>query len=239
MTFLYSIAQKWQSTILPEKFTFIWYKALFQDVRFWNAIARSFIVSIISVLFSLIVMIPTVFIITVYYRKLEKFLNLVSMIPFAIPGVVYAVGLLKIYTKGPVKIAGTIWILIGAYFIIVLPYMFQGIRNCLATIDAKKLLEAAELLNATKFQAFIYVILPNIIKGITVSALLAFSILFGEFVLANLLVGGAYETVQIYLFTKQNVSGHLCNAIVIVYFICVLILSLMTTKVNRLINKVS
>jgi putative spermidine/putrescine transport system permease protein len=239
VTFLYSVAQKWQATVIPESYTLIWYKAVFSDIRFWEALGRSFFISTLSVLLSLMIMIPIVFIVNIYYPKLEKFLSIISMIPFSIPGVVYAVGLIKIYSDGPLKIAGTLWILLGAFFIVVMPYMYQAIKNSLATIDANRLMEAAELLNATKLQAFTYVILPNIMKGITVSALLSFSLLFGEFVLTNILVGGAYETVQIYLFNKQNVSGHLCSAIVIIYFTCVLILSLITTRVNRLINRVS
>ncbi|MBP1743794.1 MAG: transporter permease [Firmicutes bacterium] len=236
VTFLYSIAQKWQSSVLPESYTIAWYQAVLSDIRFWNALGRSFFISIASVILCLAVMIPTVFIITMYLKKYEKYIEIISIIPFSIPGVVYAVGLIRIYSKGPVNIGGTVWILLGAFFIVVMPYMYQAVRNCLMTIDARQLMEAAELLNATKLQAFVHVILPNIMKGITVSALLAFSLLFGEFVLTNILVGGAFETVQIYLFTKQNFSGHLCSAIVIMYFICVLVLSLLTTTANKLIS---
>jgi putative spermidine/putrescine transport system permease protein len=237
VTFLYSIAQKWQSSVLPESYTAAWYQAVFSDIRFWDALGRSFFISIASVFLSLAVMIPTVFIITMYFGKYERYIDIISIIPFSMPGVVYAVGLIRIYSKGSVNIAGTVWILLGAFFIIVMPYMHQAVRSCLMTIDARQLMEAAELLNATKLQAFIHVILPNIMKGITVSALLAFSLLFGEFVLTNILVGGAFETVQIYLFTKQNFSGHICSAIVTIYFICVLVLSLLTTIANKLISK--
>ena len=237
VTFLYSIAQKWQSSVLPESYTINWYKTVFSDIRFWDALGRSFFISVAAVFLSLVVMIPTVFIITMYFKKFEKYLEIISMIPFSIPGIVYAIGLLRIYSKGPVNITGTVWILLGAFFIVVMPYMHQAVRNSLMTIDAGQLMEAAELLNATKVQAFMHVILPNIMKGITVSALLAFSLLFGEFVLTNILVGGTFETVQIYLFTKQNFSGHLCSAIVIIYFICILVLSILTTIANKLISK--
>ena len=59
-------------------------------------------------------------------------------------------------------------------------------------------MEAAEIFGANQMTAFRKVILPNILSGILVSGLLSFSILFGEFVLVNLLVGGSYETVQIF-----------------------------------------
>ena len=236
-TFIYSISTKWQSTIIPEGITFQWYIQLFNDFRFLEAMARSFILTTLSLSISAIIMIPTVFIVIVYFPKLEKFLKVLVMLPFAMPGVVAAVGLLKLYSSEPLPISGTIWILLGAYFVIALPYMYQGISNSLRTINVKDLMEAAEMLNATKIQAFIYIILPNIFKGIMVSMLLTFSILFGEFVLANILAGGNFETVQVYLYNKKNESGHFTSAIVITYFIFILILSGVIVKINKLINK--
>lgn len=231
-TFLFSIATKWQTTILPEGFTFKWYGVIFRDQQFLISLGRSLTVSFVSVILSMVIMIPTIFFVVVYMPKFEKYLSIVVTIPFAIPGVIFAVGLMKLYSNKPIAITGTIWILIGAYFILILPYMFQGVRNSLRSINAVVLMEAAEILSATKLEAFVKVILPNIIKGVTASALLSFSVLFGEFVLTNLLAGGQYSTVQIYLYTKRNESGHLTSAVVIIYFILILILSGIILKIS-------
>lgn len=236
-TFLFSIATKWQTTVLPKGFTFRWYLQMFCDSRFYAGIGRSFLVSAVSVLISTAIMVPTVFIVVVYYPKLEKYLNILVTIPFAIPGVVFSVGLLRLYSAGPVPISGTLWILIGAYFVIVLPYMYQAVRNSLSAINVHILMEAAEILHAGKRQAFIWVVLPNIFKGVMVSALLSFSILFGEFVITNLLAGGNYETIQIYLFNKRGESGHFTSAIVITYFTFILILSGIIVKLSKYVNK--
>lgn len=236
-TFIYSISTKWQATILPEGLTLKWYILLFKDMRFLEALGRSFTVTTLTLIISMMIMIPTILIINVYFPKWERFLKFLVMLPFAMPGVVSAVGLLKLYSGGPLPISGTIWILVGAYFVVALPFLYQGISNSIKTIHVKELLEAAQLLNATKFQAFLYIILPNMIKGIMVSVLLTFSILFGEFVLANILAGGNYETVQVYLFNKKNESGHFTSAIVITYFIFILLLSGLIVKVKHLVNR--
>lgn len=233
-TFLYSIATNWQTTVLPEGITFKWYTQVLSDGRFLESLFRSFLVCTVTVVICLVIMIPTIFIIDCYFPKLDKLLSILSMIPFAIPGVVSAVGLLKIYSNGPIPLTGTIWILIGAYFVLTLPYMYRGIKNSMITLDTKSLLEASELLYANKIQSFIYVILPNIIKGVVVSALLSFSILFGEFVLTNLLAGGNFETVQVYLFNMRSKSGHLSSAVVIIYFIFVLITTTAALKLNKI-----
>ncbi|MCK9927564.1 ABC transporter permease subunit, partial [Frankia sp. Mgl5] len=119
-------------------------------------------------------------------------LQAVVMLPYAVPPVVAAVGLIKIYSSGPIALSGTLWLLIAAYFVAILPYMYQGIRNSMRTVDAVSLIDAAELLGATKLKAFRLVIFPNILPGVLVSTLLSFSILFGEFVLTNLLIGGHF-----------------------------------------------
>ncbi|MFF3023189.1 ABC transporter permease [Gottfriedia sp. NPDC057948] len=170
-------------------------------------------------------MIPTIFIITVYFNKFEGILQAIAMLPYGIPPIVGAVGLIKLYSSGPFQIAGTPWILVGAYFITILPFMYQGIRNSLRTINAIQLVDAAELLGATKFQAFRTVVLPNILSGILVSSLLSVALLFSEFAFANLLVGGRFETLQIYLADKLNSSGHLTSAIVITYYLVILLLT--------------
>ncbi|WP_240338318.1 ABC transporter permease [Peribacillus alkalitolerans] len=224
-TFLFSIAGKWDNSILPESYTMKWYIELFQDERFYDAFKRTLFLIVMSVGISIVIMLPTIFIISIYFSKWERLLQATAMLPYGIPPIVGAVGLIKVYSDGPIQIAGTPWILIGAYFITILPFMYQGIRNSLRTINAVQLVDAAELLGATKFQAFRTVVFPNIISGILVSTLLSVALLFSEFAMANLLVGGRFETLQIYLADKLNSSGHLTSAIVITYYSVILLLT--------------
>jgi putative spermidine/putrescine transport system permease protein len=238
-TFMYSIAKEWSHSVLPTSYTLEWYKDLFTDSRFLTAVGRTIAVSLITLAASVTTMSLTVFVVFMYVPKLERFLQIIAMIPFAVPGVVAAVGLIRVYSSGPIVLSGTLWILVGAYYVLIIPYMYQGIRNSLRTIDARTLMEAAEILGASKIKAFLKVIAPNIANGILISALLSFSILIGEFVMANFLIGGHYETIQIYLMRRLNENGHISSAIVIAYFLIVLIISwLMLRLGTRFQNKV-
>lgn len=230
-TFIYSFSTQWHDTILPEGLTFSWYHDLFSDFEFITALGRSLILSFAAVILSLVIMIPTIFSIVVYAPKFEKFIQSIIVMTYAMPGVIMAVGLIKAYSNSGFPM---VIVTIGAYFIIILPYMYQGTRNSLRNIHAVTLMEAAEILGADRITAFQKVILPNIMPGIIVSALLSFSILFGEFVLVNLLVGGSYETVQIYLYQKLNVSGHIASAIVVCYFFFICLLSILIVKVTQI-----
>lgn len=232
-TALYSLASQWDTTVLPQSLTLKWYAELFQDERFLQSLGRSLVLMTLSVGLSLLIMIPTLFLITVYFPQWERLMQALAILPFGIPPVVLAVGLLQIYSAGPLSLAGTPWILIGAYFILILPYMYQGIRNSLRTIGVMELIQAAQLLGASTMTAFVKVIIPNILPGIVVATSLSMATLFGEFALANLLVGGRFETVQIYLYQQFNKSGHLTSAIVITYYLLILLLTWIVFKASN------
>lgn len=235
-TGLYAFAKDWQDSLLPGRWTLEWFGGMFEDIRFLDALWTSFYLCLISVALSLVIMLPAVFVITIYLPRWESFMKGVVVLPYAVPGVVAAVGLIRTYSSGPIDIAGTAYLLIGAYFIVILPYMYQGIRNSLLTVSAVELLSAAELLGARRMRAFITVILPNIWPGVIVSTLLSFSVLFGEFVLTNMLVGGHIQTIQIYLVQRVNESGHLASAIAISYFVFILLLSMVLMKLGKRMN---
>lgn len=236
-TFLYGFAKEWQTTVLPESWTLEWIREMFKDVRFLEALWTSLYLCLISIALSLAVMLPAVFVITVYLPKWETFMKGLVVLPYAVPGVVAAVGLIRTYSSGPINIAGTAYILIGAYFVVVLPYMYQGIRNSLLTVSAVELLNAAELLGASRMRAFATIILPNIWPGVIISTLLSFSVLFGEFVLTNMLVGGHIQTIQVYLYQRVGESGHLASAIAISYFLFILVMSTILMKLGKKINR--
>ncbi|WP_239616267.1 ABC transporter permease [Cohnella mopanensis] len=236
-TFLYGFAKEWQTTVLPESWTLEWIREMFKDIRFLEALWTSLYLCLISIALSLAVMLPAVFVITVYLPKWETFMKGLVVLPYAVPGVVAAVGLIRTYSSGPINIAGTAYILIGAYFVVVLPYMYQGIRNSLLTVSAVELLNAAELLGASRMRAFVTIILPNIWPGVIISTLLSFSVLFGEFVLTNMLVGGHIQTIQVYLYQRVGESGHLASAIAISYFLFILVMSTILMKLGKKMNR--
>lgn len=228
-TALYSMATSWNQTILPEGLTLTWYADLFRDSRFIKSFWRSLALSLGTTVAAAVLIVPAIFSISTYMPKLERFIQAVIVIIFAMPGVIMAVGLLRAYSHTGISM---VLIVCGAYLVSVLPFMYQGTRNSLRNVDAKTLMEAAELLGANRWSAFLNVVVPNILPGILVAALLSFSILFGEFVLINMVVGGRFETVQIYLYGKLSKSGHIASAIVVCYFLLMVAISALIVKLT-------
>ncbi|WP_084159337.1 ABC transporter permease [Paenibacillus taiwanensis] len=230
-TVLYSFATEWNKTILPEGLTLQWFATLFQDLRFLSSFGRSLILSAGATIVSLIVTVPAIFAIVVYAPRLERYVQALVMTTYALPGVIMAVGLIRAYAGKGISM---LLVVGGAYVVGMLPFIYQGTRNSLRTVNAASLMEAAALLGASRWHAFLRIIVPNIMPGILVSGLLSFSMLFGEFVLINILVGGKFETLQIYLFGVLNRSGHIASALVVSYFLIMAIISGLLMKLGAI-----
>jgi len=232
-TLLYSVATSWSASILPSGLTFKWYLQLWGDPRFLQAFGQSLVVCVGALVLSVLVILPLLFVVHYHFPRLDALMNILILLPFAVPPVVSSVGLLNLYGSGPLAMVGTPWILIGCYFTVALPFMYRAITNNLQAINLRDLMDAAQLLGASTFQATVLVVLPNLRKGLMIALLLSFSFLFGEFVFANLLVGTRYETLQVYLNNMRNSSGHFNSALVISYFLFVLLLTWGANRLNK------
>ena len=106
--------------------------------------------------------------------------------------------------------------LFGAYCVIILPYIYQGIRNGMRAVNMPMLLEAAEMLGASRIYAFFRVIVPNILSAIIVSSLLAVGIIFGDYVLVRNLAGSSFPNVQIFLYQTMKSDSMKASAVFVV-----------------------
>jgi len=229
-TMLYAFATKWNKSILPEGLTLKWLATLFRDTDFIQAFGRSVLLAGGAVSIALLVIVPAIFVIVLYFPKYEKWIQMAVVMVYSFPGIILAVGLIRVYSKIGIPM---IFVVLGAYVVGILPYIYQGTRNSLRNIDARQLLDAAQLLGASKRQAFTKILLPTVYPGLFAGALLSFSVLFGEFVLINLVVGSRFETVQIYLMKKLSTSGHIASAVVLIYLVLMGLLTFVIAIVTK------
>lgn len=232
-TLLYSLSRHWGATILPDGLTLDWYLRLWQDGRFLSAFGHSLLIAVATLALGTLLVVPAAFVVFYYFPHLDRWMNLLILVQFAVPPVVSSVGLLQIYADGPVPLIGTPWVLIGCYFTVVLPFMYRALANGLQGLNVGDLMDAAHLLGASTPVAFWRVILPNLRKGLMASLFLSFSLLLGEFVFANMLVGNRYETLNVYLYTMRSTSGHFTSAIVMSYFFFTLGVTWLATRLSR------
>lgn len=223
ITVIYSLFEKW-TAIIPQKFSLESYKVILTDPEFLQSIVRTLIMCIIPIVLTTILVLLALFVTILYFPRLEKYVQIICMIPYTIQGVILSVSILGLYVSFDGILSNRIVMLLGAYCIIILPYIYQGIRNGMRAINMTMLIEAAQMLGCTKLHAFFKVIVPNLMSAITVSSLLAIGIIFGDYVLVRNLAGTSFENVQIYLYQTMKSDSMKASAVfVVIMFITFLI----------------
>lgn len=223
-TFLYSIFAEWNA-VLPKGLTFKYYIQVISSPIFLMALVRTIIMAVLPIFLCTIVILLAMYVVIVYLPKLDPIIQILCTIPYALQGVIIAISVLSLYADAPEPFSNRLLMLTGTYCILILPYMYQGIRNSLHAVNANGLMEAAQILGAGRLYSFFAVIVPNILSGVTISALLSAAIIFGDFVVVNIIGGNYYVTAQIFLYKSMFQSGQLTSAVSIVLFTVTLLLA--------------
>ena len=85
-TFIYSLFRNW-TEIVPKGFTLASYNTLFTSSNFFTALYQTVLICIIPIVITIIVMLLALFVVTIYFPKLEKYVQILCMIPYTIQGV--------------------------------------------------------------------------------------------------------------------------------------------------------
>ncbi|HBM10086.1 MAG TPA: ABC transporter permease, partial [Pseudomonas sp.] len=87
-TFLYSISSSWSATILPDGLTIDWYLQLWSEERFLRAFAQSLLVCLGALALAVVLILPLLFVVHYHFPKLDGLMNILILLPFAVPPVV-------------------------------------------------------------------------------------------------------------------------------------------------------
>jgi iron(III) transport system permease protein len=103
----------------------------------------------------------------------HRFLGFLATAPIGIPGIVLAVGLFAAYTKEPLLLYGTLWIMFLAYVTKYLPLAFQTSNAAIMSIHPE-LEESSRILGANRLIVFKDVTVPLFKVGLIASWILVF-----------------------------------------------------------------
>lgn len=216
--FLFSIATTWFDTILPVGYTLDHVTETINDPLFIPTVGRSLIASIATIIVSVVLMTPVLFLLHVAAPRFRPIVEFLSLLPFALPTIVLALSLIRTYSEPPIVLSGTPTLLILAYVVTGLPFMYRGLDNSLRAIDTKNLSDASATLGASRWTTLRRVILPNISTGIVAGALLVFSVSFGEFTLSSFIVGDAWKTSGVWTVAIWDDQPHKTTVMVVIGF---------------------
>jgi putative spermidine/putrescine transport system permease protein len=168
------------------------YEKVFADPKFLESFRYSAIMGVITVIVSILLFLPTTYWIHLKLPRLRPVVEIITLLPFIIPAIVFVFGLIRTFSRAPFLLTTTPFrtdILITAgYVILSMPYMFRAIDVGMRTIDVRTLTEAAQSLGANWFQIIFNVIFPNLRIAILSGSLISFATVVGELILADFLV---------------------------------------------------
>lgn len=209
-------------------FSLKWYIKLFSDKEILHAIFNTIIVATAaSILATVIGTIACLGILKM--KKLSKKLVMnINNIPIVNPEIVTGVGLmlLFVFSYNNFKIFRPgIFTLILAHTTFCLPYVVLSVLPKLRQINPY-IYEAAQDLGCNPFRAFLKVVLPDIMPGISSGMVMAFTLSMDDFVISYF-TSGTVQTlpIAIYSMTRKVVSPEI-NAISTILFAVVFLLLL-------------
>ncbi len=157
--------------------------------------------------------IGTVFALVVGYLTTRKaiaghrILGFLATAPVAIPGIVLGVGLFLSYTRPPIVLYGTLWILLLAFITISLPAAYQQLQSAFRVVHPE-LEDASRILGATRLQTLARITAPLLRTGVIATWCFIFVGVIRELSAAIMLFTSQTKVVSVLIF-DLNESGDL------------------------------
>ncbi|HEX9145190.1 MAG TPA: ABC transporter permease subunit, partial [Candidatus Binatia bacterium] len=174
------------------------YRQAFSDLMFWRALRNSLVLSTGGAILCMLLSALIAYIIfkTKFWGK--EALDFCSWVPWTLPGMVLALGMLWAYIllPGPIMLYGTLWILLIAYLTIGLPIGVRCMSGTIVQISTD-LEESSRLCGATWWQTFVKIYLALLRPGFTAGALLLFFVFLRELSASVLLYSPGNEVLAV------------------------------------------
>ena len=221
---LNGIATEWAGTVLPVGYTHTYIVQMWVDPRFLQALHNSLIIAAGSIIITPLVCVPAILVAHCYFPVLDRWMAGLVILPYAVPGIVLALGLLRVYSGNyGLVLNGTPWVLIFGYIPLAASLYYVPIKNNLRALQLGEIFEAGRLVGASDYAILRRIILPCITQGLIVGLVMNFTLSISDFVYANLLVGGHFPTLQIFMGTLNGGSGRLISVLITAYFLVVFV----------------
>ncbi len=212
-------------------FSMKWYLRLLKDDTIIHSLQVTVAVSLLAALFATIL--GTLAAIGIFNmpRRRRRLMMTANNVPMMNPDIILGVSLMLMF----IFMAQTLHLymfrlgfltLLIAHITFDTPYVILSVMPRLRQIDIKQY-EAARDLGASVFQAYRYIIFPQILPGVITGAILSFTLSIDDVVVSYFTSGPTTETLGVIIFgmTRRHISPEI-NALCTLMFIVVLVLLL-------------
>lgn len=153
----------------------------------FKGLTASLILSLTAIIIVLVLLLPTMLLVRIRFPKLMRWLELICIVPIAVPAIALVVGFAPVYGVVVRLLGSGAWTLGLLYGVLVLPFASRAIGANLQALDVVTLVEAARSLGASWLRVFFGVLIPNLRRGILAAAFISLAVVLGEYTVASLL----------------------------------------------------
>ncbi|WP_316976832.1 ABC transporter permease [Shumkonia mesophila] len=221
-----SFAEKWAGTLFPTQWGIANYLRVISDVQapFINSMVLAGVATALCVVFGTLAAYTSV-----RRRFVGKWaLDLTIMLPFVLPGIVTGVAYITTFNSGLIVLSGTSAILVLAYFVRRIAYIFRTVTAAVGQVD-NKLEEASAICGATWGWTFRKITVPLVSPGIIAGGILVFATLISEMSVTILLYSAKWKTMSIaiyeYIIADELLDASAIGSIAIVATLLLVFLS--------------
>ena len=207
----------------------------YQDMfsRLGRSIQNTIIIPAVSLLIVVFLAVLIAYVAVRRRNVLSGAVDVISMIPYVIPGTVIGIAMISAFNREPLVLTGGMLIMVVALVVRRLPYT---IRSSVAILQQIPLYveEAALSLGSSKPKAFFTVTLPMMSSGVLSGAILSWVTLISELSTAILLYTGKTQTLTVAIYT-QIVRGNygIASAMATVLTVMTLLSLLIFNKISK------
>ena len=235
---LYSLATRWTDHILPDGYTLEWWASTVTNSAVQSAFTVTLFLATLTALIDIALVVPAAYWARVRNPRIRTWIEIAAVIPFALPYLVIAFGLLQLSGIVVPSLQGTLPLLVLGHAAIAFPFMYWAVDGSMAASGIEELSEAAETCGASPLRIVVRVVLPNISPGIVSGAMLAFAVSFGEFAMVQTLARGVYtvpiwSASQIRSYTGEAGAYNRLAVVTVISFVVLFILSAIVVYRSR------
>jgi len=211
ITFIVSIAGTWGIEFLPSSYTLSRYAEVWKAS--WAAdspLANSFMLALPGLFWSLLLATISAAFIARSNSPWRHILDFCVLLPFVVPGVVFAVALICTFNGPPLALHLTGALVVCAYILTSMPY---GVRSAIASFSqiSRNLEESSSTLGAPSLLTFAKVTAPLIRSGIAAGAIMIFIACMQEVAITLMTCPPQWRPLSTYIFMEIQ-EGNVFNA---------------------------
>ncbi|MEV4576422.1 ABC transporter permease subunit [Nonomuraea jabiensis] len=231
-------ASLWYTIYTPATgVSFAAYGELLTAEGFARSLLLSLSLAVATIVLVLLLALPAMLAVRLFAPRLRPLMEVLCTLPLVVPPITFVAGIGTSLRTGTDVLAPTpFWatliavqdpafpvVLVLAYVVLVLPFVYRSLDAGLRTMDVRTLVEAARNLGASWPYVLVRVVVPNLRSALASASFLTLALVLGEYTVASLL---GYEPFAVWIVTVAGSKGQLSVAVSILSLLLIWLLLL-------------